>query len=282
MRVVLSKKEREVLDYLTKDFLTVKKIAVIKGCSVQSVYKIIRKIKEKGKLKDGLKGVEKRGVYFKPFKKGCVKRLHGQQLWARIVPTDRYVKLRRVTSAFSLEGNHVRLNEGSVEVYSNSFFVGGSVDEVYGLSLEYWEGFLNRLENRLGVVFRGFKEVKGGEYADVGNELARSCNESGDRISVRGSVDGMVWLSIDMSFRDELETVHPERARVDMRDVVDPFFNDLRDNKPPLPSEVWALLGEVARHERELSAGLLGVLEVLKPKRSVGKSDVFTRPDYVG
>ncbi len=48
LNLKLTRVEEEVLDLITTEFLTVKKIALRRKCSLQSVYKIIKKLKEKG------------------------------------------------------------------------------------------------------------------------------------------------------------------------------------------------------------------------------------------
>lgn len=83
--------------------------------------------------------------------------------------------------------------------------------------------------------------VKGGEFAEVGNELARKLKRDGDGLRVKGE-DGKVWLLFDQSKGlSELETVHPERAQVDMDDKLAPFFEFIRVN-PGCLHDLTALL----------------------------------------
>ena len=73
-------------------------------------------------------------------------------------------------------------------------------------------------------------------FAEVGNELARDAVRRRRRIVVRGQRDLKGWLHADDSQHlAELETTHaPNRkearnSRQDMEEVVQPFFNDLRE-----------------------------------------------------
>jgi DNA-binding CsgD family transcriptional regulator len=54
----LTKTEQEILHLITDEFLTLKQIAYRRQTSLQAVYKIIKKLKEKGVLNKGLKKVE--------------------------------------------------------------------------------------------------------------------------------------------------------------------------------------------------------------------------------
>ena len=74
-------------------------------------------------------------------------------------------------------------------------------------------------------------------YAEIKNELARQYNRDGHKLRVKG-FDGE-WLLIDKSLNvDELETVHTQTSPKDMDKIITPFFNDLRNNLPPLPSQI--------------------------------------------
>ena len=123
-------------------------------------------------------------------------------------------------------------------------------------------------------------------YAETNNELAQECEKKAYKVRVYTTSDSKLWFLIDNSFNlHEAETVHPETAKEDMGNIVKPFFNDLRDNKPPLPSEMWVILSELAKHEKEIGAGLCSVVEIIKlqflkqGKEDVGPED---RPSYIG
>lgn len=67
--VDISPSQKEVLILLTKEFLTIKQIALRRKTSIQAIYKIIGKLKQKGILglgNRGLKGVEKKQSTFQP------------------------------------------------------------------------------------------------------------------------------------------------------------------------------------------------------------------------
>ena len=64
----LSKEQREILDMITKDYEIPKGIALRRKTSIQAVYKIINKLKEKGYLTRGFNRGLKKTKSTKPFK----------------------------------------------------------------------------------------------------------------------------------------------------------------------------------------------------------------------
>ena len=76
----LTKAEREVLELITEEYLTVKQITIRRDCSRQAVYKHLKALKEKGYLNIGLQKTEKNLCSCQPEKKNVNQiRLHGQE-----------------------------------------------------------------------------------------------------------------------------------------------------------------------------------------------------------
>jgi hypothetical protein len=87
-------------------------------------------------------------------------------------------------------------------------------------------------------------------YSDIDNRLAKERIKEGKPLHI--STDVGEWLLVDLSQGlPELETVHPKTALKDMDEVIMPFFNDIKLNPSPLPSEMWRILAaEVTNWEK--------------------------------
>ena len=172
-----------------------------------------------------------------------------------------------------------------MEVYSNTSFLGSSPAVCDHKALQYWYGFFNGLQERFKVILlkNGSLNVRRvrAEYAETNNELTKKLVEGSEYVRVFGD-DGKQWLLFDNSHNlSEAETVHPVFARRDMGDVVQPFFNDLRDN-PVLLSDIMGLLDKVVEQNYETASGLNVVVELLKPKNDGLKDVVLHRMWYHG
>jgi hypothetical protein len=78
-------------------------------------------------------------------------------------------------------------------------------------------------------------------YAKLHDILARDFRHNKQKLEVRDN-KGELWLIADYSLNvDELETVHPKTANLDMDKVILPFFNDLKLN-PVLLSEILGVI----------------------------------------
>jgi len=275
--------QSEILYLISKEFLTSKQVACRRKTSVQAVNKVVRKLKKLGLLGVAKIGVSKNRCTLKPFEKI---RLHGEELNVRILYKDeRY--LRVVGRTVSLDGNTVRCFKNSLEIYSGQSFFGSDPRSALSRSMSYWPRFFSRLEHEFNIIVfkprsQNIKFVKA-HFAEVGNAFARDCEVRGDKIVVRSTDDGKLWFLIDNSFNlHEAETVHPESSFDDMDGVIQPFFNDLRDNRPPTLSEIMVLLDKLAVQNLETASGLGVVVRLLTPKSDVSESSSLPDPDYFG
>ncbi len=246
----LSKEQEEVLYLLTKEFLTTKQVALRRKTTLQATYKTINKIKQKGYLKSIPKGVENYQPTFKPPTNQI--RLHGQELNIKLLFKDeKYKLLLNKTNLLYIDGNPIRLYTNSIEVYITKSFYADNANKATSKSMQYITRLLNKVENDLKVIIvkprhQNIKLVNQ-HYAEINNELAEEMEKKGQKIRVYTNDDGKLWFTIDNSFNfHEAETQHPKTAKQDMQDTVQPFFNDLRDNKPPKLSEMYDLLTKQA------------------------------------
>lgn len=289
--VGLSDTEKEILRLYLVECLTVKKIAKQRNKTVQSVYKILRGIRDKGMLSKDYIKVENRPPPIKPLNGFRLVRLHGQQFKINIIKgSDFYERvLRERGNRFLRDGNTVLLYPDCLMVHVVRDFVGESVAEAAGWGVEYLWRFLRVLEDDLRVILVKERVVNvklvSAHYAEVGNELAVDCKLSGDKIQIFGVGDRRLWCLVDDSFGlEELEAVHPERSRLDMEEVVRPFFNDLRENRPLLLSDLNKVLDRVVVLQKETAEGLRFLVGFLGGSGGGGvpPPDPFGGVDYVG
>ena len=296
---ILTQAEQDVLCLLTQEFLTPKKVALRRKCSHQSIYKIIKKLRKKGAINQFSEEVAKSQATMQPLKRmqplksNHQIRLHGQEFNIKILYKDqRYKKILEKANTINIDGNTIRLYRNSIEIYSGQSFYADTAQKATVRSFQYWNRLFARLENDLKLILikprsQNIKLVNQ-HYAEINNELAEECEKKADKIRVYSTDEGKLWFVIDNSFNLHEAETQGRTSKQDMDDTVRPFFNDLRDKNPPILSEVWKLVAELAKHEKELGAGLHSVVEILKsqfPKPKEKEEEVVrpsSRPDYFG
>lgn len=260
--------EKEILYYLTQEFLTVEQIATRRGTSKNAIYKVRKKLLSYGLINKAniatstvVNEVEKKGGHSKQPLKNQI-RLHAEQYHLNLIWCDG--KYRELTKGgvhrFSLDDNTIMCYRNSIEVYSNSSFFGLTPAEADSKAMNYWTRLFSKLETKLKVVL-----VKQGslnitrvraEFAETNNELAKSALKEHQKIRITGD-DNKTWLIVDNSFNlSECETVHPTGSKHDMQSVVQPFFNDLRNNTSLLPSQLSKAVLDTQRQLNEFANGL--------------------------
>ncbi len=292
----LTKTEKEFLCIMADGIIDVKKLAKAHNCSDKDVYKYRGLLRKKGyidkfnRVVENLEGTcllsRKANPKQPPAEGGAIKehqiRVHGQQWRIGILYKDGRYK-EKIGKTIYDEGSTIYCGGDAVEVYGTRSTIADDVDSATKASMDFWTPFFYRLQNDLQITLvkpraQNIKLVKQ-HFAEVGNELATECETTGEKIRVQATEDGKVWLVIDNSFNlRELETQHPQTAAEDMRDTVVPFMNNLRDKKPPLPSDVWEIVAEMAWHEKELGAGLHTVVSLLEKQAQAQKPNEQPKP----
>lgn len=288
----LTKTEKEVLKFLTIDFLTPNKIAIRRQTTKRAVYKIITSLKQKGVLGRAYKKVHNFQSTCEPCEPFRVKyRLHGLEFNIQLLSSsDLYKQIKAKANHIFIDGNTIRLYNGSIEVYVAQSFFGDSVQKATAESNQYINRLFLKIENELKVLLvkdrsHNIKLVNA-HYSEINNGLARECNIQNERIKVY-SADGKLWFLIDNSFNlDEAETIDPKRSKKDMEEVVGRFFNDLRDNEPVTMGQVKELIIALAKENLETAQGLNSLVQLRKAELNVPKemkeSVKSSIPDYVG
>ena len=240
MKTDLTNAEKEVLFLITEQHLTLKQIQLRRNCTKQAVYKVLKHLKQKGALNNGLqsKGTSQPNSYSKV-------RLHGQEFNIRILFKDkRYADMLLKSNLMYLEGHTIKLFKNSIEIYSGEgiSFYGKDEQEATSKSLTYWSKLFNRLEHELKIIIikertRNIKEVNH-HYARTDSEICKNAIENKEQIRVFALEDNKLAFVTDDSFGfREDETLHPITAKQD-RKSIDKQVNDWRINNPPTNSEL--------------------------------------------
>ena len=158
-----------------------------------------------------------------------------------------YMEIRPGVFSFKWKGYDTWFSRKSLVFYcpKDKSFYGSSASEcreLAGFEVKY---LIKRLESALKLNFRsnGQYTLKlcRQHYGAVNNELAMKRVREHEPLRV--SDDSGEWLLVDLSQGlVELETVHPKTARDDMDEVIEPYFDDIKNKRPPLPSEMWKVL----------------------------------------
>lgn len=284
----LTKTEKEVLFLFTEEFLTEKQVAIRRQTSQQSVNKIKKKLINKGVMSPNFSKVVKTDpTLHNPKEINNQIRLHGEHFVLNIIWKDKRYK-DKIGGIVDIDGHSIKLHNNNVEVYSNVSFFGETPSVCDSKALKYWGALFNKLQDKFKIILvkRGSENIfrVRAEYAEVGNELAKKCLNESQKIRVTGD-DGKIWLIVDNSFNfNELETTHPKRSKFDMEAVVQPFFNDLRDNELVTISEVKKLIFALAKENNETAQGLNAVVKLLgmNNNQEVKEEESKIRPYYVG
>ncbi len=287
MEKQLTKAEKDVLYLLFSEFLTPKKIAIRRKTSTQAIYKLIKKLRKKGLITGHYRQVAKNECTLQPPNQI---RLHGHEFHINILYKDnRYKEIMEKSNTLISDGNTIRLFRNSIELYMIKSFYGDDVDKATSKAIYYLNRFLGILENDLKVILvksrsQNIKLVKF-HYAETNNELATECEKAGDKIRIYATEDCKLWFTIDNSFNwHESETQHPETGKHDMAEVVRPFFNDLRNNRPPNLSEIMKAMREVININKDTASGLNAITNYLKSQLPTESNDkpIKDKADYFG
>lgn len=284
--------QREVLLFLTEEYLTPRQISIRRGTSLQAVYNVIAKLKKKGLISGNVWGGFKKS---EPLRRGGFNlrhgiRLHGQEFNIKILfRSTQYQKLLSKSNYVYFDNNTIKLCKDSVEVYAgkDKSFMGEDIQRATALSFQYWNKFFRWLEDHLKVILikprsRNIKLVNN-HYAEINNEIAKECNVNKEKISIYTTEDGKLWFKIDNSFQlNEAESLHPQTAKEDMQKVK-ATFNDLRDKPSYLPSEIKATVDTTLALVKEVATAQLNqtkLMEAMLPKPPK-EEKVKGRVDYI-
>lgn len=147
-------------------------------------------------------------------------------------------------------------------------FSGVSVDAALSEALAWISGIIVKVEREAGVLLHaaGVDSVrlcKPGHFAFEGHPVAQYMDVGGFRIKCFDG-DGQVYLMVDRSKGPvELEALHPVFGRDDAV-LFNAYFDDLKDNRPPVTSEIWRILAEQVKRSGVQAEGLSAMVLLLK------------------
>jgi hypothetical protein len=284
METTLTRTEKEVLFLITESHLTLKQIQLRRDCSKQAIYKILRNLKKKGALNNGLQsqGTSQPNTMISS---GNI-RLHSQEFNIKLIYQDkRYQELLVKSNLMHLEGHTIKLFRNSIEIYSGEgfSFYGVNEQESTSKSLNYWGKFFTRLEHELKVIIikdrcRNIKEVNH-HYARTDSEICKNAIKNKEQIRVFALEDGKLAFITDDSFGfREDETLHPITAMFDRKNI-HKQVNDWRLNNPPTNSELKELVYEVTKNQMIFDKNMSSHLRVLnKLEKAINRlSNVKTK-----
>lgn len=240
----LTPAEKEVLHFITEEFLTPKQIQLRRKCTRQAFYKILKSLKQKGAINTGLRKVDNFEAPVNLVNHQAI-RLHGQEFNIRIIYQDHnYGNRLSKSNIIYIEGHTIKLYRSSIEVYAGEgiSFYGDNAQEAFSKSLVYWKKFFVRLENELKIILVKPKSqnirIVNQHYARGDSEVYANATDHKEKIKIFAKEDGKLAFITDDSFGfNEDEAVHPKTAKPD-REEIDKQINDWRLNHPPTNSQL--------------------------------------------
>ena len=317
----LTPKQMELYSLISKEFMTIKELALVLSISQRAVYKRLNILSQKGVYSMKEKKVQKIVPTTNEIKPtfpmenikvpqetkvtsdGTLKfpvenmiRLHGQEFRVDILQKGaEYEKLKNRSNYINIDGNTIRLSANSIEIYSNESFWGDTVDKATYRSVEYFNRLFKRIENDLKIVILKSRKqnikLVNSHYAEIKNGLAIDCNNKKEKLKFYCRDDGRLWFLIDNSFNlNEMETVHPETSKDDMSKLKH-FFDDIRQNELITLSDIKNLILNLTKENLETAKGLSSVVQMFTNNYKCNIDDEINfnndyddklRPNYIG
>jgi len=263
----LTNSEKEVLNLLTEERLSPKKIALQRKCTRQAISKIIKSLKKKGAYTLSLQVVDKDGGTQQP---SVQLRIHALQFIIKILWKDeRYAKQLESSNQLKIDGNTLDLYPNAIYLSLNQSFYGDTLSHAFWKVSQYMPRLLARMEHELKCILikarsQNIKLVRI-HIAETNNELAKQVENTGDRyFKVYAEDDGKLRFLIDNSFNlHEFEGVRAISARPDMEKVGN-VFNDIADKEHYLPSDTKSMIDKLAIISQNMVTGIVPALNELK------------------
>jgi len=204
-----------------------------------------------------------------------------------------------------IKGNKVWFCSKSIVIWYNegeSIF-GESAKDCMKLAIYEMKAILKHIERNLRVSLNNRGKyvfnISKSHYGKVNDELAKTINESKEKLSLYSDKDGKQWCLIDNSFNlHEIETVHTDTSQIDMDNVVKPLLNGSKkfyeDNKVSFtPQLMMNLLGDITNANakaqtqiQEIATGLNAVVKIININNNNNNTPDETnnprKPYYVG
>jgi len=221
------------------------------------------------------------------------KNLHAQQLRVTVHDkSSKYLKNPQVYFKNFVDGVDVACQGDYIIIRSNQkrFYAESEVKALWK-SLDFWNGVISKLEDRLGVLIfkKGCEAFRFlyGEFETGDSVVAVDCEKRGIIWRVFHSDDGKLRLDVDWSEGVPNHETHHKKDNFVDSITFNNHVNSILDNPhAPTFAELVKVVQEVAVVNKETALGLKAVVSVLKsqfPERA-DPVDVFAGgvPDYFG
>ena len=260
--------QNKLIEHLTENFFTVRKIADLYSVTPQAVYKTIRKLKEKGLISGSQLGGFNKCTHYPMggFNRDQI-RLHGGEF--KIYLREETKHRKRI----------IRIRKARIHIYRKSILVWGKDIEFFGKDTkealakaqEFYNILFSKLEDRLNLDFykEGYLNIEQVQNFHVENTnclFAKSVYKNDlNMIKVRDTIDGKTRLQFDRSkgLRNT-EAIHPENSTKDAEVIFDKVFNDYLTKDCFSPKECTDAIGSLAQSSKAYIENIkkhLGVLD---------------------
>lgn len=242
----LTKTEQEVLNILKEGTLDNNHIAKTRQTTIRAVQKIIKNLRIKGAL--GLSSpIANKSEHTNEQDEH---RLHAEQYTIEpITKSENYNSL--IGKKLNVDGNTILIHNDIIQYYCAKSFFGYDSWAATAKAMKYHDRVIRTLENDLKCILikprsQNITRVKS-EYAHIKNGLAKKLEREGEKFRCRASEDGHIWFEIDNSWNFHEAETKGKTAQRDMQKVIEPVFNDMRDNKFYLMSDTKTMIDNLAK-----------------------------------
>ena len=153
--------------------------------------------------------------------------------WKRLLDKKKvdYKLVRGLIPRLFKNKKKVWLGKESITVYENKSFYGKNAIESRKYAVYELQSTITALKSKLGIDFKYYFKPVREHFGMIKNELARQCNERGEKILIRDTLDGeWFWVDDSTGMLGEMETggkgFTKDRAALNME--VQNWWNDMK------------------------------------------------------
>ena len=153
--------------------------------------------------------------------------------WKKLLEKKKisYKLVRGLIPRLFINKKKVWLGKETITIYENKSFYGRNAIESRKYAVFELQATITALRSKLGIDFRYYFKPVREHFGMIKNELARQCNEKGEKIIVKDTLDGeWFWIDDSDGMLGEMETggkgFTKDRARLNME--VQTWWNDMK------------------------------------------------------
>lgn len=142
-----------------------------------------------------------------------------------------YKLVRGLIPRLFINNKKVWLGKETITIYENKSFYGKNAIESRKYAVFELQSTIEALKSKFGIDFNYYFKVVREHFGMIKNELARQCNDKGEKIVVRDTLDGeWFWIDDSTGMLGEMETggkgFTKDRAQLNME--VQKWWNDMK------------------------------------------------------